>query len=385
MENMGTGIEDGGLDNRFENVRVYGSLFAGYVCKYVRIGTTYPAVASPIFGRYTLSDCEFSYSNGPGITIDDGAVGGTIVNCKTIGNGKDTTLTALHLSGIKMLSSSTDFNHKIINHNGEDDFASLIKTGLFSAEQGNVFSDARTFPCSALDGAHFARAGMRFTLTNAAGGATSVPVRVEHMAYASDNFNVRPITAGASGTISNGASVALTGTFSGTAGSRTITGVGSSLLTEIAGRAYITLGSVVHEVGSITSNTVMDLVETLGATISGVSGVLNVSNTTASATQKVAYYGAQVDVQGMKFSGNTSANPTSGNKIGEREVRLISVTAASSAVLTLEKAYPEIPYASATVSSSVATVCSVGRTSKTQLTIYNTAAGTRDVMVFVEY
>ena len=387
MENMGYGVKDGGLRNTFRSVRAYGSLTHGYISQYVNENSLYYApLANPIYGGALIDGCDFSYSNQAGIVITADSRPMRIVNTRTVGNGKDSTATAVNKTGIRYDVIGGNLLHKVINHSGHDDAADLVTTNLFSAEEGNVFSDTRTFPCTKLDGGHNLRAGMRFVLTNAKSGTTDIPVRVEHASAAFDSFDVRPSASGASGTIQNGGNSARTGTFSGSTSSRTITGVGSALRTEVTGKCYVTVNGELLKVAGVSNDTTLLVEDFPSATFSGQAATLHVSSSTATtALQGTATSGSQLDVQGMTFYGNASGAPTGGLTIGAKDRKSINVAGSSSGVVTFDTAFPEIPFVVACSNSSVASSVSVVRTSKTTATVYNGAAFAVNISVFADY
>jgi len=389
MENMGFGVKDGGLNNTFRNVRAYGSLTHGYISQYVNENTAYyEPVTNPIYGGARIENCDFSYSNQAGIVITEDSRPMTIINTRTVGNGKDTTASITNRTGIRFDVVSDNLKHKIINHNGNEDANDLITTNLFSADEGNLFSDTRTFPCTKLDGGHDLRAGMRFVLTNADGGATDLPVRVEHASGAFDSFDLRPSASGASGTIQNGNNTALTGgsTFAGTINTRQITCTGGALRTEIIGKCHITVNGTLYRVAQVVDNNTINVEELIGASFSGASATLHVSSSTATtALQQRAVTGAQMTIDRMTFEGNAAANPTDQLKVGTRETRTINVGASSSGDITLDETYAENPNAVVSSNASVPGTSSVQVLSKTQVRVHNGAGFAADFTVKIDY
>jgi len=384
MENVSNCIRDFGRHNRFINVRGYGGV-GGYGTSNVSENDPYYAAGLVQGGgNFIIDNCDFSYMDNAGISANLPDIGSpTISNTRCNSNGIDTTAFINSRAGIRM--DAADERVNIINYDGRDLAAENVGTLSLSIASG-AFAVDDLIDCIHKDGTQKLHAGMRFTITDALGTGVHLDVRVEHGAKARDRFQVRAVSP-TSGTL-NPNTVALTGTFAGTIGGKTITGSGSALRTEIDGKMFVTINSVKYTVAQVVSDTELKVEEAISATFSGQTGTKFVSSYTSTATQNRAYHGTYANMKGVQWDGVIDlANAASGHLMGNRDaVKTTSIGSGVNATFSLNKSFSHVNqmYAHATASGGLEANASVTFPSANQVQVYNWGPNARSFMVTVE-
>lgn len=386
FENISNPIRDAGNSNKYYNVRAYGGV-NGYGT--TNIGETAAFYNSGLItggGDFVLDNCEFSYMEQAGVSanlLDQGAPQLSNVRCN--GNGIDTTAFINSRSGIRM--DAADQRVVITNYDGRD--LASENTGTLNISVPVItFVVDQLFELIHLDGTQKLRAGMRMIITNGLGVGVPLTVRVEGNIKSRDKFGVRAISP-TSGTTNPNTS-ALTGTFSGTSGSNVITGVGSTMRSQITGKQFVRFDGVTYIVAQVTSDTSLIIEGTLSTTFAAVSGTQFISSWTSTATQNRAYHGTYATFKGVQHSGTIEADKTqltSGFSMGNEESFLsASIAAGANITVPLNRTYAAMlaMQGHTTSSGGLDANSTVAFPTTSSVTVYNWGGLSRQIYVTVK-
>ena len=395
--NMGVAIADSGRNNKYINVKSFGALRSGYLSE--GVNDNYYFWGSLENEGYALLDnCTFNYSGRSGIRASSNI---RMTNCKTWGNG---VASQTGFEGVPTLDYRAGVRHDgdnldvvIEHHDGRDMASTFAGTQVLSIQSQQSFTTSTVLEAYHKEGAHEFQAGQIITIVDGANsGADDLVVRVEKNSEGWDKLYLRPVTP-TSGTTS-GSSYSITGTFSGTAGTKTFTVAGGSLKTEITGKMFIYVAPHTYTVNRVVSDTELEVAEDLSTTYSSVSASKFVNDITGVQTQSRCYTGGNVRIRGMRWEGVGETDKVAWNEtssevmmLGEEQyVTATSVTASGSLAVTLPY---DIPHAAgsgdktkliATCIGGAPAACSVSRSGQQEVTVYNghaTLSRTFDVKV----
>ena len=256
IRRCGDGIELFGTNATFDNVWSVGNNRYGLNSDGNAITSSFPNASANLVENITFNNCTFDSNGHSGIKMAT-IRGMTFSGGSLTNNGQDTSAGAVERSGIYFSGSSTK-NNILLSGARITDTQSYTKTSAFSYNVGSTTNNRYTF--TVLTPGLF-RLGEYLTLNSVLTGpanATGKIVDIDRdemvLEFSSSQTFVDSLSSG-TGTIST----------SGT----TITGSGTSFLTEMVGRVWIKANGEYRQIQSVSSDTSATLISAFSTNLSG--------------------------------------------------------------------------------------------------------------------